>query len=485
MSIINRDIPHLEWRAAEAGCTVDELRQFEDVLTPDLDGHTTNNSPDQDTPALPSSSLIPRGDVDELYPLGNTRIAFIGAGAGSILLASYLTGRGADSGNMTILDPSGDYGGKWRSKDVRVGGFNNPQALSFADHRLPLDNRSGDNMIGYLEGIAHDYLEDVPLLGDSVSSISPLTREDTWLVGTENGDRLEADIVVMAAGTPKPNKIDGSRISSNLDQFPSQPDGGTRFVVERNQRGLTDEELEASANGKPIVIVGLGNSMAAMIHQIQKYEDSHFVTLNYVVLTDRGPNAIEHPDLSFGGKRSIFRDPQNAYLTGYSADLARDHDSYFRALYDDRILPSISDVNYDEATGQLVVKDRFGEERVFNNPQVFALLGHSPDTALFRQLGALADNGRARDERLIRANDGAVHVHDKGYLSNVYAIGSMAATYANRNSLVIPGIKGQVRSTVLTIGVRSLAEQVSRPEVPSRPRRALQRALRGMLSEVG
>lgn len=473
MSLISRDTPHLEWRAAEAGYTVEELRQFEDVLTPDVDGYT-HNSPDRDTPALPNARLTPRGGANELYPLDDSRIAFIGAGAGSILLASYLTRRGADSSNMTVLDPSGQYGGKWRDEEVRFGGFNNPEALHFGAHHLPLDNRSGDQMIKYLQGIAHDYLEDVPLVGSTVSNISPQTREGTWLVRTESGHRIETDIVVVAAGTPKPNKIDGQRISSNLDQFPSQPDG-TQFVVERNQRKLTDEELEASANGKPIVIMGLGNSMAAMIHQIQRYEDANFATLNYTIITDRSANAVEHPYRSFDGKPSIFRDPQNAYLTGYSADLDRDCDSYFRALYDGRILPAIAAVNYDEKTGQLIVEDRFGDKSSFNRPQVFALLGHSPDATLFRQLDALADNERTRDGRRVRANDGAVYVNGRGYMSNVYAIGSMAATHANRNALVIPGIKGQVKSTTLTIGVRCLAEQVTRPKTSTIPQRVLSR----------
>lgn len=462
MSIISQDIPHLEWRAAEAGCTVDELLQFQSILTPDLDGHTSN-SPDPSIPALPIPNVFPYGDTNELYPLRDTRIAFIGAGAGTIMLASYLSQRGALLPNMTIVDPMGEYGGKWQDEDVRVGGFNNPQALEFGSHRLALDNRSGHFMISYLQSIAQRYLGRGPLMGDRVSNIRPLAEGDTWLVGTESGHDVEADIVVMAAGTPKPNRIDGSRIRSNLDQYPSQTDNDS-FIVERNQRELTEDELIDSAEGKTIVIMGLGNSMAAMLHQIQTYEDMNFVNLNYVIVTDRNSRAVNNPETAMDSKRSVFRDPSNAYLTGYSADLLRDRSSYFRALGEGHIKTSVTSVNYDESTRNLIIRDNDGNETCLNSPQVFALLGHGPDSSLFHQLGALVDGDKDRNDRLIRANDGAVHTRDRGYMSNVYAIGSMAATYNNRNSLVIPGINGQLKSTVLTIGVRCLAKSLRIPQ---------------------
>jgi hypothetical protein len=441
------------------------------MLTPDVDVYT-RNSPDQNTPAVPISDVTPRGDSNNLYPIGDTRMAFIGAGAGSILLASYLSTRGAQVGNMTIIDPRGAYGGKWKDEDVRVGGFNNPEALRFGGHNLALNNRSGDHMIGYLQGIAQGYLGQDPLMCDMVSSISPLTRHNTWLVGSESGHNFETDVVVMAAGTPKPNRIDGTRIQSNLDQFPTQSEGDN-FVVERNQRELTDDELEASAAGKTIVIMGLGNSMAAMINQIQRYENSHNVNLSYVIVTDRDARTVYNPGTPFDGKRSLFRVPQDDYLTGYSADLDRDRRSYFRALNEDHIFTSITGVNYDESTHELTIRRDDGVVNAFDSPQVFALLGHSPDVALFRQLGALADNDRNKGERLIRANDGAIYTPGRGYMSNVFAIGSVAATYNNRNSLVIPGIKGQVKSTTLTLGVRSIAESIRSAEVSARASRPL------------
>jgi hypothetical protein len=321
-------------------------------------------------------------------------------------------------------------------------------------------------MINYLQGVAYGYLGPDPLISDMVSSVSPLARHNTWLVGTENGRNFETDVVVMAAGTPKPNRIDGIRIKSNLDQFPTQPNSDN-FVVERNQRELTEDELQASAGGKTIVIMGLGNSMAAMINQIQQYEDSHNVDLSYVIVTDRNTRAVRNPYTPLDGKRSIFRDPDAGYLTGYSADLDRDSISYFRALNEGHMLSSVTDVDYDESTRKLTIGKDNGAEHAFDSPQVFALLGHSPDTTLFRQLGALA--GTDKGERRIRANDGAVHTPEAGYMSNVFAIGSVAATSGNRNSLVIPGIMGQLKSTTLTLGVRSIAESLRAPAASTRP----------------
>ncbi|MDB5185727.1 MAG: hypothetical protein JWL85_250, partial [Candidatus Saccharibacteria bacterium] len=245
-----------------------------------------------------------------------------------------------------------------------------------------------------------------------------------------------------------PRRIDGSRIRSNLDTIVSEvlPE---KLIVERHQRRLTDEEL---ALGRPIVLLGLGNSTAAMLHQIHRYEDAHpGKAIDYLVLTDLPKAAVEDPTREVNGHKSVFRKPKQKYLTGYSGDLERDRESYYRALDDKRIVPGVCAVNYDRVTGSLVIEDAEGEWET-EKALVFALIGYERDQKLLRSIGALVGG-----EVSIRPCDGAVSTETDGYSSSVYALGSFAATRENPNAGVIPGIQGQVPGTFLTHLIRTCA----------------------------
>ncbi|HET7673718.1 MAG TPA: hypothetical protein VFK11_04380 [Candidatus Saccharimonadales bacterium] len=472
MNLIPSDRPYLEWRAEEAGSNMEALRPHADMLIPELE-NLERTSADPDTPSRPASTLnVYEGDnfpVQDRYPLSDSRIAFVGAGAGTIMLASYLSVRGAKAENMTVFDPSGSFGGKWQSPDVQFAGFNNPAPLDFGtSHRLRLSDRSGHYMLSYLQRIAQYYLAgDTDFVADSVTGINQQKAEESWLLETADGHESEADIVVLASGNSQPNKIDGKRFKSNLDKYPAHSEDGS-FTVERNQRMLTEEELKASADGRPIVIIGLGNSMAAMIHQIQEYEYKTGRDLNYKILTDRSASAVADPYHGYDDKKAVFRSPRRDYLTGYSADIGRDLSSYFQAYDEKRFIPSVTDINYSDRSGKLVVKTADGKKfTTEKDPQVFALIGHQPDLRLFHQIGAVGldhslDEGFTATRKLIRPADGAVFSRERGYMSNIFAIGSVAATSSNRNSLVIPGINGQVPSSTLTMGVRSIAKQLSK-----------------------
>ena len=438
----------------------DYLGPYAHVVGVDINA-VTEHAGDQQQPPAPQSGL----ELDthgEMYPLHDSRVAFVGAGAGTIIMASYLANRGVNPDNMTIFDPSGSFGGQWREPDVQFGGFNNPMPLSFGrGHYLPLYDRDGSKMLEYLQGIAQAHLSGVNFVQEWVEAIGRQRSEEAWLLRSSDGIEEEADIVVLASGNPEPNRIDGSRISSNLDQFPTRSEDGS-FAVERNQRPLTGEELRLAAEGKPIVIIGLGNSMAAMIHQIQQYENKTGVDIDYTILTDRGWHAVNYPYESNDGKKSVFRDPVNGYLTGYSADLIRDDLSYHRALNEDRILDSITQIYYDEASQSLAVVKDTGDEIEIEDPMVFALIGHGADSSLFDQVGASGRRPGVSSE-LIRPVDGAIYSREHGgFMSDVFAVGSVAATSSNRNALVIPGIQGQVPSSALTIGVRSIVEDMKR-----------------------
>lgn len=449
---------YVGWRAREAGADEDALNPYASMIEPDLQA-VTERLGDPTQPARPQSGL----ELDirgEKYPLSDSRVAFVGAGAGTVIMASYLANRGVNPDNITIFDPSGSFGGQWQDPDVQFGGFNNPMPLSFGRrHHLPLYNRDGREMLAYLQGIAQTHLSGVNFVQERVEAVSRQKSEEAWLLRPSDGIEEEADLVVLASGNPVPNRINSSRISSNLDEFPTRSVDGS-FAVERNQRALTSEELRMAAEGKPIVIIGLGNSMAAMIHQIQQYENNAGAYINYMILTDRSWDAVNYPYESHDGKKSIFRDPANGYLTGYSADLVRDDTSYYRALGENRILDSIDQIYYDEVRQTLAIVDINLAEIEVEEPMVFALIGHGADSSLFGQVGASGQQPGVSSE-LIRPVDGAIYSREHGgFMSGVFAVGSVAATSANRNALVIPGIQGQVPSSTLTIGVRSIVENM-------------------------
>jgi hypothetical protein len=383
------------------------------------------------------------------YPdISDDRFALVGAGAGSIILASYLTLRGADPENITFFDPSKRFGGIWRDKNVRMGGFNNPAPLAFtATHKLSINDRQGNNMRDFLTGIAHDYLRKAKFVG---SEVTGLVRDGdgAWLA-TAGTKQHEADYVVLANGTPIPRKLDGRRIASNLDEH----DHGWRPRVERQQRKLTNKELRSK---RPSVLVGLGNSTAAMIKQIHRYEDDHGTTVPYFVLTDRSEEEILLPnmDTRYGKPiKPVFRDPSSNYLTGYSGDLLKDRINYMRMIHNDRVITDVKEITYDDS---LQIRTQRGRA-VINNARIFVLIGNERDPALFDAIQSVNRKGR---EPKIRACDGAIATKTHGYNSNAFAVGAVAATRRNPNAAVIPGILSQVPGTTLTIALRSFVRHL-------------------------
>ena len=401
-------------------------------------------------PCLPTPSLRSRYQTEHIYTdLHDRRFLFVGSGAGSILLASYLTMRGAQAENMTLIDSLGEFGGIWSQKWAQSGGFNNPASLQFfEDHHLPLEDRAGTNMHEFLHSIAQDYLADAKHITDTVMTAKH-TQTGSWVVRTDQDLYAEADYLTLSTGINKPHRINGRRISSNLDYYVMNSHPGIK--VERYQRELTEHEL---TSGRPIMLIGLGNSTAAMIHKIQQFEDQTGVTVPYYIITDLPAIAIEQPTAAAPGRdKPLYRNPAHAYLTGYSGDLDRDHSSLQRALAENRIITDANSVYFDPETSQLIVTNSEDHSsNVVTSPHVFALIGYEKNTEL---LQSVTDDVT---EDTIRPSDGAIYTPEQGYLSNAFAVGACAATTSNPNAAVIPGILGQVGATSLTIGVREFMQ---------------------------
>lgn len=486
MDFMNDGSYEVAWRLCEAVPDQDRVKELfrqaanlEPVAVKD-DMHLLGyNGPDArirpldvahigDYPTVPPNNRIPApaaslkvttnyGYEHKYGHMKQERIVCVGAGAGSLIAASYFVRRGADPANITFVDPRGDFGGIWTEDWGRAAGFNNPKALEFDwDRQLTLDSRGGRRMQRYLESIADDYLADSTMVPDSVTDLERRKRGDrTWLVRTEQGGTFEADSVILATGRPHPKKLDGEYISSNLDKLEGTLPADV-LTVEHYQRKLTQAEL---SSGRPIILVGLGNSTAAMLDQIHWYEDMTSQGVPYQVLTHLPGGMVYSPTTGSGDRRSIFRKPAEGYLTGYSGDIDRDRKAYYRALNEDRILTDVTGIYFDQARGRLWVQDLYDHNPSFETPHVFSLIGYDRDLKLFREMGALARGlfHSSLAEPVIRPVDGAVQTHRDGYASNVYAVGAVAADKRNPNAAVIPGIQGQVPHMSLTIAMRNLA----------------------------
>ncbi|MDQ5972076.1 MAG: hypothetical protein QG553_235 [Patescibacteria group bacterium] len=169
--------------------------------------------PNNDVPTPRASLLDMPYDTDEYYEgLANRRFVFAGAGAASILLASYLKIRGASPDNITMVDPRGSLGGMWREQWAQSGGFNNPRALKFGRKgKLGISDREGWRMETFLQGVAAVHLSNVRVLADELAT-AKRKPQGSWRAITKEGTKLKSDYLVFAQGATEPRPIDGTRM---------------------------------------------------------------------------------------------------------------------------------------------------------------------------------------------------------------------------------------------------------------------------------
>lgn len=306
-------------------------------------------------------------------------------------------------------------------------------------------------MLRFLNGIVGRYLAQAPLQPTAITDLQ--RTNDTWIANDERGDRIEADYVVLGAGAPLPRDLDrGQRLISNLEECAQALDSD-ELILERHQRPLTDEEL---GSGRPIVIIGIGNSMATMLRRIHHYEARTGRSVPYFIVTDLPSKAVHNPSSSFLRHRPIFRNPRQGDLTGYSGDLPEDRENYFQALYRRRIVSDATRLEFDSHNHRLQIEMQH-DSLTIERPHVFALVGYERDSRLLQKAGALSLSTYT-NEPLIRPNDGAVWIPPFGYRSQMFAAGAYAASRENPRAAVAPGIMSQAAFLALTVAVAEHAK---------------------------
>jgi hypothetical protein len=399
-------------------------------------------------PQKPRSRLIIEDDTD--HPsFENLKITYVGRGAGSILAAAYLSERGVSNDRITTIDPRPGFGGIWLERWARSGGFNNPQDLVFLRHYLTTAHRDGANMLEFLQRIAENELRGATNLQDAASSIHYDNLSERWVVGLA-GDSptryIESDVVVVSNGFGKISPINSlERIKGNLDNYADGQSSGIK--IERRQRKLTKKEL---SSGKPIVIIGVGNSANTILRQIKAHHENTGLKPPFYVLTDKSMRALSNPELAIDGE-AIWRNPGAGYLTGYSGDLKEDRDAYWYAFENNAFVASTRDTYYDPKTEDLYVsfdtRARRHEIRL-NRPHVFALYGMQPDHSLVDQ---------GRNAHLVDRYSGRVSREFDGKANpGLYVVGAAGAVRGNDTSAVIPGIMGRLPHLAMSIAVESI-----------------------------
>jgi hypothetical protein len=372
---------------------------------------------------------------------------------------------------MTFIDPSGEIGGQWRSDAVRTGGVNNPANMKvLPGHILDITNRSGDGMLALQDGLADAYLGDAQLLPDRVNELRRNAKTGEWIVGTEEGEQVQADYVVIANGTPRPRSIDGPRIRSNLEKMAERtaPDD---LILERSQQVVT---AEMATSGRTAIMMGIGNSWLTMEKQYQRWEDTLGIEIPRLTLTDLPKRALLYNDRPVDGHKPVARNPKKGYLTGLSIDLLEDRQVFDRAMRGHQLVTDVRRVDFSPRDRCLHVTTLRGPLPPIETPYVLALLGFERDNRLLQQLGAQTVRSASRQFIPdIRARDGAVRTARDDYRSNIFVAGAAAAVPGDANAAVGPGILSRVPHTSLTMAVRAYAAQ--HVPAPSRFRRIFAR----------
>lgn len=292
-----------------------------------------------------------------------------------------------------------------------------------------------------------------------------------WMVHTDTGSQFEADTVIISTGTAVPRRIDGDRLKSNLEEA-AQNTPASQLYLERSQRKLEDWEL---GSGRPIVLMGLGNSTGTMLRQIRAYEKRTGRNVNYIVTTDSPRAAVMNPRVSYFGKSPIHRNVAKGHLTGFSADIPEDLEAFNHARASGRIISGVQSIHFDARTAKLTITSSEGKVRPIEEPHVFALLGYERDRTLFGKAGSLLVRGvinKHVEGPFIRGSDGAVWTKERDYDSDLYALGAVAASRSNPNAAVIPGVFGMLPGFMLTNTVRDVAKQQRSPGLPDQLSRA-------------
>jgi len=364
--------------------------------------------------------------------------------------------------NITVIDKTGEFGGIWNQRNVKEASKNNPFRLQFGDIFVDPAPGSGSSIRGFLRRLEGDYnpyyrrfekgksLVNKPVKGRVVSVVPGDLMHTVVYEDGKRTRKIKAPIVINATGVGTP--LEPSRQDYMLTSA-SKSEAGIRW-----QQVITPEQAE-KLRGKRLVFIGLGNSTAEMLIQIQKLNAQGF-NIDYQVVTHYPKKALNNPNIKVninGSDFQIFRDLEIPNLTGLAGDLAEIRSAYFQALYEKRVIAGIREWHLDDDK-RILLLTQYGKRTSINFDQLYTLIGYGNDPDYLRKAGMIVSDEYTG---AIEADfDGEVQKSPGKFgrervYPGYFALGACLKNEFNPNAEVIPGIMHRMYDQLFTIVIRA------------------------------
>lgn len=418
---------------------------------------------------LPKEYGLDRINDGRAERIAQVPIAIIGAGASGVLEAAFLSQMGFT--NITIFDKRGRTNGLWQQDNVRLGSKNNPFDIRFetvftrAATQEPVA-QSGRKIDEFIDDVRGTYHREgsVRLRKASVKEVEPgdLKHRITFVEDGETKTEVYP-IVVYAPGIGSPlEPNDPYRMSTPMKK---------NEVGQRWQRQLDNPE-EARKLGKRVVLVGLGNSTAEVVYQLQEF----YPDIDYRIITHSSYRSLQDPNRSIDGQHAIYRDIRKPELTRLAGDLPH-IDRMFRIARESRkIISDVAEWSHDGSV--LRAKDGDGIETHVPFDSLFTLIGYGQDPSVNEKMGLITADDRTGsvyydiDGEIQREKGGGDYDVRRNPRTRVYpgyfALGPILKNDYNPNSIVIPGIQHQIQLMAGTILARAAEVAFGKPKKSDR-----------------
>jgi hypothetical protein len=403
----------------------------------------------------------------------------LGAGAAGTLVTRTLVNAGYQ--RIVVLDARGRYGGIWNQRNVLEGSRNNPFPLGYEQFQVDAAPGEGERITAFLTSLAHPprSLGLKPLPPIHQATVTKVTPGDL-LHQVDYRDRdghhlIEVPIVINTLGLGKP-------LPPSRPGVMTTDEAGTSAGI-RWQQILTPQQVMV-LQGKTLVFIGLGNSTAEMLVQIQHYREAG-LDLRYKILTHYPSGALRYPDYPerIGGKSfHLYRNTERPRLTKLAGDLAHIERAFEQARdsqdpEQEEIIAEVTHWTIDRSDGRpmMTVTLADGEQRSFPCDQLYTLIGYGHRKEELEAmgmwvtddyLGTIAYDYDGEIQRL-PGRPGRDRLYP-GY----FALGALLRTPLNPNALVIPGMLFRLADLYASVVLRSTEYviQIAERQKATRPK---------------
>jgi cation diffusion facilitator CzcD-associated flavoprotein CzcO len=373
-------------------------------------------------------------------------IAVIGRGAAGTMIALAL--RRIGFRNVKLFDKRGSPLGIWGQSNVAKGTKNNPRSLSY-NGLATLDSAKGDGLkdgasvAGFITNLSARMEQ--PEIKRNVTAIEARDLKNIVRF-EENGQASfeEFPIVINCIGTGKPRPLSNGRMKHL---------GKERIQAIRWQQQLEREDVE----GLSIAIIGLGNSTAEMMSQLNELR-AKGADCDYRILTHFPEDAVLNPNdtVHEGGKNyRVFRDLSKPDLTSFHGDLPRSRQDYFQALREERIRCGVKKWSVDGGEIEYLGSD----DGSYSFDKLYVLTGYEQDRELLSEkfsINFYSDGGPIADyDGEFRDDAGDI---SKGY----FGLGALMDSEHDPNAVVIPGMMFRMPDMIFTIICRAYEVEAAR-----------------------